>query len=115
MGAAVYNYAYSSSFLNIVDSIFGTTLLIVGQKIILNLEQAALMERMPITQKGADGIYRTADDGLNLQTGSTCVGAGNPNANNLPTSDITGAARTANGAINMGSYELLKPPPPTFV
>ena len=55
---------------------------------------------------GADGIYRTADDGLRLYDNSLAVDAGDSSA--IPsgiTTDITGAARAQGTTVNMGAYE----------
>jgi len=60
----------------------------------------------PANPAGADGIHRTADDGLRLQTGSPVINAGSNAA--IPagiTTDITGAARIQSGTVDMGAYE----------
>ncbi len=55
-----------------------------------------------INLKGADGIWATADDGLQLGPTSTLVDAGNP-ATVSPTTDITGFTRL--GVFDIGAYE----------
>jgi Right handed beta helix region len=52
---------------------------------------------------GADGIARTADDGLRLCTNSIGINTGTTSGTNIPTTDITGATRTGNPDI--GAYE----------
>lgn len=60
---------------------------------------------------GADGIYGTADDGLELVNGSAAIDAGDPQTNNVGYSvqagnaDIAGNKRVINGRIDMGAYE----------
>jgi hypothetical protein len=51
---------------------------------------------------GADGIIRTADDGLKLQIGSSAINASDP-ATLTPISDITNFTRY--GVFDMGAYE----------
>ncbi|GAB3845524.1 hypothetical protein GCM10028822_04080 [Hymenobacter terrigena] len=51
---------------------------------------------------GADNVFATADDGLELQTGSPVINAGDPNVT-TPTTDITGAARAR--TFDQGAYE----------
>ncbi|MEZ5046780.1 MAG: choice-of-anchor Q domain-containing protein [Chitinophagaceae bacterium] len=55
---------------------------------------------------GPDGIFRTPDDGLNLQRTSLCVEAGNPNITS-PLTDIAQAPRM--GRIDIGAYEVVNP------
>jgi hypothetical protein len=58
------------------------------------------------TPAGADGIHRTADDGLRLFYNSPAANAGSNSA--IPsgiTTDIIGSARTQNTTVNMGAYE----------
>src|SRR5688500_11589423 len=50
---------------------------------------------------GADGIWRTPDDGLRLTLGSPCIDTGQ--IANAPTTDILGNARV--GAPDIGAYE----------
>jgi hypothetical protein len=55
---------------------------------------------------GADGIHRTADDGLRLFSTSPAANSGSNSA--IPsgiTTDIIGSARTQNTTVNMGAYE----------
>jgi len=52
---------------------------------------------------GPDGIHRTADDGLRLQSGSPAINAGDP-AITTPATDITGATRGA-APFDLGAYE----------
>jgi len=55
---------------------------------------------------GPDGIFMTADDGLELASGTPPIGTGNIAA--IPsgiTTDITDAPRTYNGLVDMGAYE----------
>ena len=60
---------------------------------------------------GADGIYGTADDGLELVTGSTAIDAGDPLTNTngysvqVGNTDIAGNVRIINNRIDMGAYE----------
>jgi len=53
---------------------------------------------------GADGIWRTADDGLRLQAGSPCIDAGL--ATGAPLTDILGYPRV--GAPDIGAYETIR-------
>lgn len=55
----------------------------------------------PLKPAGEDGIWRTSDDGLNLQAGSPCINAGTPAP--TPPTDITGKARIDRNDI--GAYE----------
>ena len=60
----------------------------------------------PANPAGPDGIHRTADDGLRLQTGSPAINAGS-NAL-IPTgitTDIIGADRIQFTTVDMGAYE----------
>jgi hypothetical protein len=59
------------------------------------------------TPAGADGIWRTADDGINLLVGSPCLNAGIPDTTglNLGNTDITGNARIIGSTIDIGAYE----------
>lgn len=56
---------------------------------------------------GPDGIWGTADDGLNLQAGSPAFNSGTANTTGmpLPLNDVTGAARIQGGKIDIGAYE----------
>ncbi len=56
---------------------------------------------------GPDGIWRTADDGLNPQAGSPAFNSGTANTTGmpLPLNDITGAARIQESKIDIGAYE----------
>ncbi|MFT4598438.1 MAG: hypothetical protein ACI9WM_000685 [Arenicella sp.] len=61
------------------------------------------------TPAGADGIHRTADDGLRLFSHSPAANSGSNSA--IPTgitTDIIGSARTQNTTVNMGAYEDLQ-------
>ena len=58
------------------------------------------------TPAGADGIHRTADDGLRLFSNSPAANSGSNSA--IPsgiTTDIIGSARTQNTTVNKGAYE----------
>jgi hypothetical protein len=58
------------------------------------------------TPAGADGIHRTADDGLRLYSNSPAANSGSNSA--IPsgiTTDIIGSARTQNTTVNKGAYE----------
>ena len=61
---------------------------------------------------GADGLWRTADDGLHL---FSCSSAANSGSNALIpvgiTTDIAGAARIQNTTVDRGAYETLTPTP----
>ncbi|WP_158643887.1 right-handed parallel beta-helix repeat-containing protein [Pseudobacter ginsenosidimutans] len=56
---------------------------------------------------GADGIWRTADDGLKLQNASTLINNGNPDISGLGLDpfDLQGTERVQRGRIDMGAYE----------
>lgn len=54
---------------------------------------------------GPDGKYFTRDDGLNLTPGSPAINAGDQSTSEIPTTDITGAARVQGGRVDMGAYE----------
>ncbi|MEX2477218.1 MAG: LamG-like jellyroll fold domain-containing protein [Gracilimonas sp.] len=54
---------------------------------------------------GADDIFGTADDGFRLYVGSPALNAATNSAPDLPTNDITGAARIQDGTADMGAYE----------
>lgn len=56
---------------------------------------------------GADGLWKTADDGLRLQAGSPCRNSGSPVATALPATDILGRARNTEGAPDRGAYEYI--------
>ena len=53
---------------------------------------------------GADGVWRTADDGLALQADSPCINAGT--LTGAPTKDILDQTRS--GAPDLGAYEYLR-------
>jgi len=55
----------------------------------------------PDTPAGPDGLWRTRDDGLRLQSDSPCIGAADPAA--APQKDILGLPRIA--APDIGAYE----------
>ena len=60
-------------------------------------------------EKGADGMFGTPDDGLQLSGISPCVNAGDNTVAvaNFPTTDLKNEARLYNnGVIDMGCYEL---------
>ena len=54
---------------------------------------------------GADGSWRTRDDGLRLLSGSPCIDAGT--SVGAPTTDILGNPRT--GMPDIGAYEFQRP------
>lgn len=56
---------------------------------------------------GADGAWRTADDGFRLQSGSPAVNAGTPDISGLPlsTTDLAGQTRVLASRVDMGAYE----------
>jgi hypothetical protein len=54
---------------------------------------------------GADGIHRTADDGLRLTYSSPAANTGNNGSISGITTDILGSDRTQNGTVNRGAYE----------
>ncbi|MDQ8052260.1 MAG: putative Ig domain-containing protein, partial [Pedobacter sp.] len=58
---------------------------------------------------GADGLFGTADDGLNLRYSSPAKNNGT--ANNAPNIDLAGTARPQGAAIDMGAYETNSPQP----
>ena len=55
----------------------------------------------PATPAGPDGLWRTRDDGLRLQSDSPCIGAADPAA--APATDILGLPRGT--APDIGAYE----------
>ncbi len=57
-----------------------------------------------VTPEGADGIWMTADDGLQLSTGSPCIDNGN-NAVLTYTADILNRTRIINTTVDRGAYE----------
>ncbi|MEI9935109.1 MAG: SAM-dependent chlorinase/fluorinase [Ferruginibacter sp.] len=57
-----------------------------------------------INPKGTDGIWMTADDGLELKSSNATVNSGNNKPNTLKT-DIAGQLRIFNTTIDMGAYE----------
>jgi predicted outer membrane repeat protein len=71
----------------------------------------------PSTPAGADGVFATRDDGVNVQDDSPALDAGDNNAV-TPTVDITGADRLQdrNGdgtaTVNIGAYEVVSSAPP---
>lgn len=56
---------------------------------------------------GSDGNWRTADDGLKLQNGSTAINIGTPDVSGLSLNafDLQEGARILAGRIDMGAYE----------
>ena len=58
---------------------------------------------------GADGIHRTADDGLRLFSNSPAANTGNNDSISGFTTDIIGSARIQNTTVNRGAYEDLAP------
>ena len=57
---------------------------------------------------GADNIWRTGDDGLQLKCGSSAINAGNNDSiPNGVTTDINGDERIIASIVDMGAYELL--------
>ena len=70
----------------------------------------------PSNLVGADGIWGTADDGLELQLSSPAVDKGNNSA--IPsgiTNDITGSPRIQNAVVDMGAYEYIPHPGPIVI
>jgi hypothetical protein len=68
----------------------------------------------PLNPTGIDGIYRTKDDGLNLQTSSLLINAGSDDA--LPMNiitDVKGGPRILQDKIDLGAYEQLGCPSAT--
>jgi parallel beta-helix repeat protein len=61
----------------------------------------------PATPAGPDGLWRTNDDGLRLQSNSPCIGAADPAV--APKTDILGLPRGT--APDMGAYEYFLMPP----
>jgi len=55
----------------------------------------------PATPAGRDGLWRTRDDGLRLQSGSPCIGAADPAV--APETDILGLPRSS--PPDIGAYE----------
>jgi len=60
----------------------------------------------PATPAGPDGLWRTRDDGLRLQSDSPCIGAADPAV--APGTDILGLRRKT--APDIGAYEFYLPP-----
>jgi len=60
----------------------------------------------PATPAGPDGLWRTSDDGLRLQSDSPCIGAADPAV--APQTDILGLPRTVP---DIGAYEFFSMPP----
>jgi hypothetical protein len=58
---------------------------------------------------GADGIFRTADDGLALQATSPAINSGITSG--APATDIIGTTRPQGTGIDMGAYEWFSPCP----
>ena len=56
---------------------------------------------------GADGIWRTKDDGLRLKGTSPAVDVGLNSAISAYSTDVLGTTRTVNTTVNMGAYEFL--------
>jgi gliding motility-associated-like protein len=59
---------------------------------------------------GADGVFGTADDGLQLSFGSPAMNAGNPATNSsggpqVGTTDLAGNIRIGGSQVDMGAYE----------
>ena len=59
----------------------------------------------PATPAGADGLWRTSDDGLRLRSDSPCIGAADPAV--APPKDILGLPRGS--APDIGAYEFWPP------
>ena len=78
---------YSATATNNYNSITG---IIAADPLFVNASSPA----------GADGVFRTADDGLRLQSCSPAINAGN---GTTPTTDISGNGRV--GAMDLGAYE----------
>lgn len=57
----------------------------------------------PSNPIGADGIWRTADDGLTLKSCATAINSGNNSMASI--TDITGHTRIVNTVIDRGAYE----------
>jgi hypothetical protein len=56
---------------------------------------------------GPDGIWMTADDGLQLQNTSLCIDAGDNNG--IFVTDLLSNNRIVNSTVDMGSYEYMNP------
>ena len=56
---------------------------------------------------GADGIWRTKDDGLRLKITSPAVDVGLNSSISAYSTDVLGTTRTVNTTVNMGAHELL--------
>jgi len=61
----------------------------------------------PATPAGPDGLWRTRDDGLRLQSDSPCIGAADLAV--APEKDILGLPRGS--ASDIGAYEFYVMPP----
>ena len=61
----------------------------------------------PAAPAGPDGLWRTGDDGLRLQSDSPCIGAADPAV--APQTDILGLPRSS--PPDIGAYEFLSMPP----
>ncbi|MBX2893172.1 MAG: right-handed parallel beta-helix repeat-containing protein [Saprospiraceae bacterium] len=57
----------------------------------------------PDNPVGPDGIWGTSDDGLQLQTCSPALNAGDNTG--APATDLTGSSRIVDGAVDPGAYE----------
>jgi len=113
-GGAVYNTSGSLSFYNSIlwnnnTQISGTPATVshsIVQGGYAGATDSNPLFTNPANLAGPDGIHRTADDGITLQSSSPAINSGNNTLISAGiTTDITGASRIQYGTVDMGAYE----------
>ena len=120
-GGGMYNY--SSSNATISNSIFwgntGTNPLFYNSNSVVQINNSIVQGGYagtgnyntnplfvnPADPDGADNIFGTSDDGLQLQVSSPAINVGSNTAAAGIATDITGAARIQGFVVDMGAYE----------